>query len=195
MACETWAESILDRLADELDEEQSIRLEQHLAQCEDCAHEEQRLQKLLSTTAPRREWTPEPSMEDRLLKEMRGLAGRTPSRWRAHSPARRSSGRWMDSLRNILGHRIPAYAAVAALVVAIASGFWIGNTTRSPAEPPGPMGTAPTQLEAPDDLAEPAAHDRLSFAALRRDMQGDHELFATTPADAMSWADVIVDSL
>jgi hypothetical protein len=183
----------LDRLTDELDEDQAVRLEQHLAQCEECAQEEQRVRNLLDAAVPRKEWTPEPSMEDRLLREMRSYRARTEARFQ-RTPVKSPSSHWWTSVRDVLRHRVPVYAAAAALVVAIGSGFWLGNATQNPADAASPIGTAPSRIEDGDPGQEPLPDEQESFAFLRREFQRD-QVFATTPADAISWAGVIVDSL
>jgi anti-sigma factor RsiW len=176
-----------------LDEDQAVRLEQHLVQCEECAQEEQRIRNLLDAAVPRREWTPEPSMEDRLLREMRSHRARTQAGER--TPRTRASSHWWTSVRHILRHRVPVYAAAAALVVAIASGFWLGNAAQNPADGVSPMGTAPSRIEDRDPGQEPLPDEQESLAFLRREFQRDQVLFATTPGDAISLAGVIVDSL
>jgi hypothetical protein len=184
---------ILDRLTDELDEDQAVRLEQHLAQCEECAQEEQRVRSLLDAAVPRKEWTPEPSMEDRLLREMRSHRARTGARFQ-RTPVKSPSPHWWASLRDVMRHRVPVYAAVAALIVAVGSAFWLGNATQNPADSTFPMGTAPSRVEDRDPGQESLPDEQESFAFLRREFQRE-QVFATTPADAISWAGVIVDSL
>jgi hypothetical protein len=197
MACETWATLILDRVADELGEDEAVRLEQHLAQCEDCAREERRVRGLLGAAVPRKEWTPDPSMEERLLGEMRKSASRErsprPSEARTSGRGAAAKTRWA-ALRDLLRHRVPIYAAAAALVIAVGSGFLLGSATREPATQ-RPGWTAPSRVTPAERGQEPAADQRESYAALGRGFRTDRAVFATTPADAFSWAGVIVDSL
>ncbi len=120
MACDTWRRMIIDRLADELDEEDAVGLEQHLAECADCLRESERLRATLAAAARPTGWRTDTAMEEKLLGAMRTGGDR---------PAARDTGRrWTTLLR----FPMPSYATVALIVVAVGIGFLAGRSNREP---------------------------------------------------------------
>ncbi|MBD3236439.1 MAG: hypothetical protein GF330_07035 [Candidatus Eisenbacteria bacterium] len=187
MSCDSWRRKIIDRIADELPEREAIELEQHLADCADCAAEAQRLERLLEATAPREEWIADARIEDRLLRHMRSNRAR-PSllvRWRAA---------WLRPL--------PAYSLIVLGVIAIAGGFWLGqlSETGSGARRIAAPGGAATSPQAVSPAMDPAGHalppsreadEGASCATAlsdrsRASRHGDLR-FVAVPSDAFGW--------
>jgi len=187
MSCERWREKLIDRLAGELSQEDTIQLEQHLAECSDCAEEERRLRHLLLSTVPREEWLADTAMEDRLVAELqrqreapvREQAEREHKNDAYATPRTRTAvARWMQrALPGFLRRPLPAYAALSVVLVALLAGFWLGhsNTHGTPADrADGPVWTVPPDLSPTEHMPEawqpesvPA--DQTAFAALELD--------------------------
>jgi len=124
MSCEAWSGRIIDRLADELGEEDAIALEQHLADCPGCAAEETAVSRVLAAAGSPMEWVPGNRMEERLLDEL--------GRLRPIQVA--ASGTFLGRRipRPMKGSRsVPAFAAATLAFLALAGGFWAGSVERS----------------------------------------------------------------
>ncbi len=52
MSCEQWRELLVDHIAAELGEEETILLEQHLAECPECSVEELKLRRVIVAATP-----------------------------------------------------------------------------------------------------------------------------------------------
>jgi len=132
-----WQAMIIDRLADELSEEDAVLLEQHLGECESCMREAQVLTGVLRTAAEAEEWQPNPALEARLaaalhdlqagagLQMATGVDPGAPTVRSAVPPAPRRG--WLASLANLGFRPLPFYAAAALVLVAAAAGFWTGR--------------------------------------------------------------------
>lgn len=181
MSCERWREKLIDRLADELSEEDTIQLEQHLAKCSDCTEEERRLRHLLLSTVPREEWLADTAMEDRLVAELHRQR-EAPVREQAERehkndayatrrtrPARTAAAPWAEeglssvarwiqrALPRFLRRPLPAYAALSVVLVALLAGFWLGhsNTHGTPGDrADGPVWTVPPDLSPTEHVPE-----------------------------------------
>lgn len=179
MSCERWREKLIDRLAGELSEEDTIQLEQHLAECSDCAEEERRLKHLLLSTVPREEWLADTAMEDRLVVELhRQRQGRARGQAEREHGSSADATRWTQrALPGFLRRPLPAYAALSVVLVALLAGFWLGhsNTRRTPGDRvDGPAWTVPPDISPTEYVPEawqpesvPA--DQTAFAALELD--------------------------
>jgi len=117
MDCSHWKEMIIDRLADELNEEDSILLEQHLAECEACRREEQMVACLFESACPTEEWHIDVRMEDALIGEMGRPRDGEPS----------APGLW-NALVAAVRRPLPSYAVMVTLFVSSLGGFWLGRT-------------------------------------------------------------------
>jgi len=106
MDCSHWKEMIIDRLADELNEEDSILLEQHLAECEACRREEQMVACLFESACPTEEWPIDVRMEDALIGEMGRPRDGEPS----------APGLW-NALVAAVRRPLPSYAVMVTLFV------------------------------------------------------------------------------
>ncbi len=124
MPCETWREKIIDRIAEELGEEDSISLEQHLADCPGCKAEGERLSTVVRAAIPSVPLTDHEVLEERLVASL------LRSSENLDSPSRGSFWNGIDrrfGLRVFLGRPIPSYAALALVLVGTLAGFWFGN--------------------------------------------------------------------
>ncbi|MBU1701127.1 MAG: zf-HC2 domain-containing protein [Candidatus Eisenbacteria bacterium] len=132
MACEKWRDLIIDRLADELGEEDAVLLEQHLADCADCTKEEQRLSRLLHAVLPREEWPEKSAIEDRLAAVLRQrTAAWAPA---ASAPAgssalRRRISQGAQQFLLLFRQPMPIYAVFSLVLLAVTTGFWIGHAS------------------------------------------------------------------
>jgi hypothetical protein len=153
VSCDRWQSFIIDRLADELEEDDAIMLEQHLADCAACAGEERRLRLILQCAKEERaaiadgeaECMPDvtqhaagAAMEERLvaiLREQRQAAARegiarrdaeAAGLGRPPSGERAAGFRSRNPLR-ILITPVPALAALALVCIAAFGGLWFGK--------------------------------------------------------------------
>ncbi len=151
-----WSPMIIDRLADELDEERAILLEQHLVECSSCKTEDRELRHLLGAAGPIENGTAGPGLLASLLPEVRRNR-------QAVSESPRAAIGFFGRLR----FSFPAYAAVLLALGTAAAGFWIGRSH------------SPTQVEKPTTptAISPKAEERnapgsLGFAIARQDAMG-----------------------
>ncbi|MCK4412412.1 MAG: zf-HC2 domain-containing protein [Candidatus Eisenbacteria sp.] len=129
MNCEQWRDIIVDLLAGELDEEQAIQAEQHIAECDACAEEERLLRATLSAAAPPVEGIPSMRLRERVLETFRRHQPE-PAAAIAATPS--LGGR----LRHLLARPLPTYAAASLAVLALLAGLWLA----------GPGGIVPGSL-------------------------------------------------
>ena len=166
-----WKEMLVDHLADELDEENAILLEQHLAECPACTEDQRRLRELCDAAAPRLEWRPGQHLEAGLIRRLRAVSGRQSG----NTPWVRQSAALLGKLAR---RPLPAYAAVPLVLLALAGGLWLGNSG-SPSLPPQsaplPAGSAATGRET---NWVPAREDDSWFT-----LEAE---FAVTPSDAVA---------
>jgi anti-sigma factor RsiW len=208
MACEQWREALIERLVDELDEDQAIRLEQHLAECVACRREEAQLRMLFAAAAPAESWDVPPEIEKRLhawlrAHAARGLApsvprGAEPSSAASPAPGEAPAGARRRTQRARLGKgaaagwlalltgRMPAFAALPLAAAALLIGLWVGQADH------------PLRTEAGRDHAVllgtiSAGQQMVPFVdSLLISGNG----FATSGADALSFARLVLpDSL
>jgi anti-sigma factor RsiW len=161
MACETWSEDLIDRLAGEITEERKIQLEQHLAECPACTEELQRLEQLVDSSRSHEDWTADPRLEERLVGALR-----RPSTLRAS---------WW---RSVAQRRVPAYAIVGVALLGVIAGMQLKRPTSRHA-PAAPVGTSiPSPTEQTPRPVAPGTTLRASLPEVE---------FTTTPSDAI-WA-------
>jgi anti-sigma factor RsiW len=163
MACESWSEELIDRLAGEISEERAIRLEQHLAECRACTEEMRRLERLVESTRSREEWTADSQLEERLVGTLR----------RQH--AAQASGSWWAALWQ---RRVPAYAIVGVALMGVIAGMQL-NRPSARNDPSAPVGTS---IPIPPDRTSPPVAPGRTLQASLPEVE-----FATTPSDAI-WA-------
>jgi len=200
MSCDLWRGLIVDRLADELAENEAVLLEQHLAECVDCAAEEHRLRHLLRSYASQEEYTTAPSIEERLLEHMRART-REDGSLRAEAAPRPADGdrRWWKRLPNLFLRPIPAYVAMVLIAGAALTGLWFGRGGEArpesgrAAEPGRSAPQAPIRGTGPEERFARADHPSsdLSSTGNRRESRYPGPMrFVTTPSDAVSLAEV-----
>jgi anti-sigma factor RsiW len=215
MSCPEWKDRLIDRLADELGEEESIRLEQHLAECEECREEELILRRLISSPPPEEAGDADPALAIRLFRNARGLeSARTRPTLAPPAvliPARRAvvgtSGRrgLTAGVLSVLVRPLPSYAAAALFVGALVVGVWAGHAsiftrtghssggpaeTRGPAavdQPSRPELPAPPRGESGTPGASGASRSRASLADAsgRARQRSGIPSFAAAPSDAI----------
>jgi len=128
---------LYDLAAQELDCEEAILLEQHLAECPRCRAEQEALETILITRAEAEEWTPDLEDARRLFASVAPGIGRSEDdadrAVRELSPARRAqtSGTLrarLSSLAGFVRRPLPSYAAAGLLVAGILLGTWTGGS-------------------------------------------------------------------
>jgi hypothetical protein len=161
--CAGWQEMIIDRLADELADVDSILLEQHIQECPSCASEERSVRALYERVRATGEEIPagiSQEIHERLLREFRALRGDPVSApWRATEGTSRAaaevSKRRKGAAERIqrgrpgaiipgfipgfLGRPIPVYGALALVVGACVAGAWFGRIDARRGETPSPI--------------------------------------------------------
>jgi anti-sigma factor RsiW len=175
MGCDAWNEMLIDRLAGELDEEDSVLLEQHLDECPGCREEEQRLQEILEAQKTGPEWAPREGMLSGLLARMRLEVAGIPDRPPVPAAAGRPRiGRRFTGVFGFLGRPLPSYAALVLVLAATGGGFWIGRLDRTDAGQAlvgqahrDRTGTGGREIEFP----APPAPERTDRSVLRGDQQ------------------------
>lgn len=203
MPCEPYREMLIDHIADELTEEDRILLEQHLAECTDCAAEEKQLRAAIEATTPADAGEVRPETEAALMTAFRERAT-TPATGHGEqesaSGSQRTGNLWQRIRRSgsfirMLRHPMPSYATVLLLFAAIATGFWMGRSDRSSSLPRGAHEPILPAIHQPirdtDALEDALAVVRIpeddslsrSSAGLRQDKSVVR--FATTPSDAI----------
>ena len=203
MPCEPYRDMLIDHIADELTEEERILLEQHLAECTDCAAEEHRLRRTVEATTPGEIGEVRPATETHLLAAFRERAAALAP---GHGKQASASGRqrtgnlWQRITRSgfalhILRRPVPSYAAVLLLIAAITTGFWMGRSNRTDSLPRGshePVRPAIRQLVPDTDALEDAlavvripGDDSLDQASGSLWGERSAVRFATTPSDAI----------
>jgi anti-sigma factor RsiW len=162
MSCESWHEALVDRVADEISEERTILLEQHLAECAACTEELQRLERLIDSTRIPDDGTVDPGMEDRLV-----------GAWRRQHAARAPASWWAA----LWQRRVPAYAIVAVALIGVMAGTQLGRhgTRTDQATPVGESHRVPPP---------PAMRTVPPEGTLQASLPQVE--FATTPSDAIS---------
>ncbi len=178
--CQHWQPKIIDRLADELGEDDSVLLEQHLAECPTCTQEERRLRVLFDAAAVREEWVPDPAIETRLLAMLRA---------RDRRERRPSILRWP----------LPSYAALSFAAIALVAGLWLGHSIVPGRQVPQgePSSTTPSDFtpagESPGGA--PVREDSWLASTAAGDGYQTAEGFTITPSDAIGLGQVEPDSL
>jgi len=146
VSCDSWQGRIIDRLSDELGEEDAILLEQHLAECAACASEERLLRALLESSTPAAESAAEDgperasyaAMEEDLAATLRGIGPvekRVDRVGRGTGRAGRGTGRAGRGIGRvgrlgilpIFSLPVPAAATVALVCLAALGGVWLGS--------------------------------------------------------------------
>jgi hypothetical protein len=143
-----WQAMIIDRLANELGEEDAVLLEQHLSDCESCMREARTLAGVLTKASGPMEWTADPVLEERLLAAL----GPRPAE--AHRGGLAASADRPSLLAALAGIRLrPSFSvgtAIALVLIAAAAGFWTGRVR--PGSPvPRASGVVQDWIEAPAD--------------------------------------------
>jgi anti-sigma factor RsiW len=158
MSCERWIDLLVDRSANELDEEETILLEQHLADCPACRSEAFQLGRILAPEEPRTDYRPALDMERRIWAQRRRELGSD-----AGSRPRRPLRLLLPFTR-----QIPVYWAASAAVFAVLVGLWVGQRGVHPSQGAGSFPLSrPERFTPLEDSRPPVA-------------------FATIPGDAMS---------
>ena len=158
MSCKRWIDLLVDRSANELEEEENILLEQHLADCPACRSEELRLGRILAPDESQMAYQPAPEMERRIWAQWRLELGSD-----AGSGPRRPLWLLLPFTR-----RVPFYWAATAAVFAILVGLWVGQRGAHPSQDAGGLPPSrPERFTPLEDSRPPVA-------------------FATIPGDAMS---------
>jgi hypothetical protein len=124
---------IIDRLADELGEDDAVYLEQHLADCAACRADARELSALLSATRASEGSVSDAAMENRLVGEMRRRYPQGGGRDRAPAPLlqrARTTGwaRLLTPLMTLITRPLPGYAAFSLVLIAVTGGFWLGKS-------------------------------------------------------------------
>jgi len=170
MKCEDRFDAILDRLAGELNDEESTALEQHFVECARCEEEARRLEALLAGARAAGQWAVDPGIEARALEAVRSRGMRERA-----SDARRLVAAGRPGARRLSTRPVPISVAAAAAVVCLAAGFWSGRSS-APRRSGTPSIAAPS---VPTRAAAPAERTRVSSGAR------EERLFATAPSDAI----------
>lgn len=184
MECDRWQELLLDRLADDLSEDDAIRLEQHLVACPRCTAEENCLRRLWQAAADAGTHT---ESWDHLYPALRSAVAEGRHEGHRQRQGRTLSGR-LTTWRGLIAGRIPAAAAAVLVLGALATGYGLGRgparrgtdgpaTERRTAEPVDPVPTG-------------------SPAGRSQDTRETWVRFAIAPADALpplagSWSDTL----
>jgi hypothetical protein len=200
MSCETWRELMIDLLVDELEEDQRIQLEQHLADCPSCTAEERRLRGLLQLSFAPESYEVDPVIEARLLERVQlGRTRERSMRGRGDDQARaKNRGGW-TLLPRLFARPIPAYAVLLLMLGAILAGIWAGHGERMSLE--GDRATRPSPaLDTPDGVSRPpdglagtehgSAPGRVELRAAGWMAERD-VAFAIAPSDAIALARAI----
>lgn len=116
MSCQQWSGTMIDHAAGELREEDSIRLEQHAAECAACAREMRALAQIVRPEHAAR------TAQD--ASRFDALAGRI---WDAAHPPRREGARVRFS--RFFRRPLPAFATAVAAAALILVGFLAGHET------------------------------------------------------------------
>ncbi len=161
-----WQAMIIDRLANELGEEDAVLLEQHLSDCESCMREARTLAGVMQKASGPVEWAADQALEARLLgvlerrpavesqKEPASLegGGHVPAPGGGRDSAGR--GRWRDLLgaltRPALRPPLSAGTGIALVLIAAAVGFWTGRVRPGGSLPPARV-LVQDWVEAPAD--------------------------------------------
>jgi hypothetical protein len=186
MQCKNWDEMVIDRLAGELGEEDSILLEQHLAECPRCRQEEIRLRELLDAQRRQEDGTPGEGMLARLLDVMRGGTEREP---RLEIPipqsGRRAGSHASFNLAALFRRPLPSYAALLLVFMAMGGGIWIGRS----AQPESTSAWRPSQSPAPPAVGHPTEATDSPSLPPATGAAGDHLADASVPGrDGSSFA-------
>lgn len=209
MCCDGWREMIIDRLADELSEEDCVLLEQHLGNCESCRREEGELSKILAFASLGRDWSPQTAMETRLCGELRRIRPASDSKMDDAASAETMPMPWSHRFRNRLSalvrRPLPSYAVMLTVVVGGILGFWLGRsaTPGSQTNPGGGFDQVPTWEVAPSAQTPgrqqpgmPAGETKSFAASIQMDTVSGDLGFVVVQSDAMrlpGW--VLADSL
>jgi len=171
MRCGRWPEMLIDRLTDELTEEDSILLEQHLTTCHRCREDERRLRRLVEPRE-RDEWRPDRLWEERMRARMASMlqaekrapdsrrSQREPGDRRAQGGTRpRESRSILTFLPALLRRSLPTYAAAALALITAAGGLWAGRALppRSSSAWPGDVRSVPGRTTTSPEQATPKA--------------------------------------
>jgi hypothetical protein len=193
-------EMIIDRLADELGEEDAVLLEQHIAECRACAAEERRLGRLLQASVPREEWPEDSGLENRLASALQGLAAAAPVSAAINAkrlPVPHRIVHWLRHFLKPVGRPVPAYAVLSLTLVGITAGFWIGQASipdNMAGLNQGPAWVVPNDLPQGDtrggrpETQRGGAEQHFAQATLAYWPIDSVTQFAQTPRDAISLA-------
>lgn len=203
MSCEKWREHLIDHLAGELGEEETILLEQHLTECTDCSEEELRLRRVMVAALPTQTWQENKATEEYLVNALHDLDGDNSEEMEFSSSSERSG--LADRIARSLGFEsfslglkrpVPSYLALGLAIVAVAAGFWWGTSNRIDLQ--GNRSAQPArEIQQEESLSNDGASglaerhavgEDSSAASLKSWPSGAGIRFATTPSDAISLA-------
>lgn len=195
MSCEFYQGLLIDQIAGELSEEDEVRIEQHLAECDDCTLEGDRLRKVTRAVLPAGRWEASERVEARLVAELQKRYATHTSDPTDPSQVRSGFGGWLFAL---FGQPSRAFASVTAVVCAIAIGFLLGQWRESPRDEVGRSPQAQPvrqQIETSTTEGRSGLADRLGAIDDSLNRGGGSWAgrgwiqFATTPSDAISLAE------
>ena len=148
MNCERWFGLILDRQAGELDERESVGLEQHLAECARCEAEAQRLSSLLALAREAGACGLDPGMEARVLSaadSTGAVATRHAAAVLGETKPWDANTRLRSVLRFAARRPVPVYAAACLAAICLAAGFFSGRNFAPRASDESPAPAAQTR--------------------------------------------------
>ncbi len=138
MSCDRWIDLLVDRSANELDEEQTILLEQHLADCPECRSEELRLSRILTLEERGGAYRPAPFMEQRIWARWQleqESDARSGTRWQLEHDSDAGSGtRRPLRLKRPFTRQVPVYVAATVAILAVLAGLWMGQRGIHPSQ-------------------------------------------------------------
>ncbi len=169
MSCDRWIDLLVDRSANELDEEETILLEQHLADCPECRSEESAPESdPCSGGTRKRAYRPAPDMERRIW-----------ARWQLEHGSDAGSGtRRPFRLMLPFTRQVPVYVAATVAILAVLAGLWMGQRGIHPSQ----------EARASPPLPSRALHPARGFARARRVCHDSWRRDIPTPFNAWGHA-------
>jgi anti-sigma factor RsiW len=134
MTCSTRRETLIDLLAGELSEEETVRVEQHLAECRECRTEVNALALMTHPFLSEESWQPDAAMADRVLLRAKSAERAVSSAPRPAVPAAPSGARQVSVARPSrpmlpawITRPLPSYAVIGVALVALVIGLMLGG--------------------------------------------------------------------
>ncbi len=136
MKCDKWQEKIIDRVADELSEQETVILEQHLAQCRYCLEKETQIKRFVNPGSEEYQAIPHPALEEKLVKQMREIYPAESNLNLINNAGRKTTDRdeissdlpdLITSLKLLFRRAVPVYTLFLLVFSAAVIGFLSGR--------------------------------------------------------------------